>query len=149
MVAREKCHPFNWSDPFGLAVTVTLYSGAFVYGHVEMGVNSTQTTGFYPTRSASSWDVMTGQPVPGEMQPDNKERLQSINIPTPPAVDQAIQDFINQRTENPGVYDLNDRNCKTTVRDALAAGEINTPQTIYPRTFMQNLKQQFAGAGEP
>jgi RHS repeat-associated protein len=142
-------NPVNWSDPFGLDVTVTLYFGAFGYGHVGIGVNSTRTTGFYPTPGASEWDVITGKPVPGEMRPDNKERIQSITIPTLPEVDRAVQDFINNRTANPGRFDLNDRNCATTVRDALAAGGIPTPQTIYPRDLMQNLQQQFAGAGEP
>jgi hypothetical protein len=58
-----------------------------------------------------------------------------------PEQDPAIQGFINQRTQNPGNYNLNDRNCATTVHDVLGAGGVNTPQTILPLTLFENLKQ--------
>ncbi|MDC0948162.1 hypothetical protein OAS86_02300, partial [Gammaproteobacteria bacterium] len=67
-----------------------------------------------------------------------------ITIPTTPAQDRTIQYFINQRTQTPGSYDLNDRNCTTTVRDALGAGGVNAPDTILPRTLFSNLQRQFA-----
>lgn len=79
------------------------------------------------------------------MLPDTKTPTTTITIPTTPAQDKAIQDFINDRTRNPGNYDLNDRNCATTVRDALGSGGINTPSTIYPKDLMRDLQRQFGG----
>jgi RHS repeat-associated protein len=136
--------PVNFVDPTGLHATVSLYSGAGGFGHVGVGVNTTSTSGFYPAPGASTFDTATGQPVPGMMKPDTGSLIDSITIPTTPAQDQAIQDFINRRIQNPGDYDLNDRNCATTVHDALAAAGINTPDTIYPRTLFKNLNQQFS-----
>ncbi len=137
-------NPLRYIDPTGLDVTVSLYPGASGFGHVGIGVNTPNTTGFYPAPDASNFDVVRGQPVPGVMQPDTRTPTGTITIPTTPAQDQAIQDFINQRTQNPGSYDLNDRNCTTTVRDALGAGEVNTPHTILPRTLFDNLRQEFS-----
>ena len=141
-------NPINYVDPLGLDVTVTLYPGAGPYGHIGIGVNSPTTTGFYPAPGFSNLSIftgsfITGQGVPGVMLPDTREPLSSITIPTSPEQDRAIQNFINDRTRNPGNYDLNDRNCATTVRDALGAGGISTPSTIYPREIMQDLKGQF------
>lgn len=137
-------NPLKYIDPTGLDATISIYPGASGFGHVGIGVNTPNTTGFYPAPGASTFDVVTGQPVPGVMQPDTRTPTGTITIPTTPAQDQAIQDFINQRTQNPGNYDLNDRNCTTTVRDALGAGGVNTPETILPRTIFDNLQQQFA-----
>ena len=136
--------PVNFIDPIGLDATVSLYSGAGGFGHVGIGVNSPNTSGFYPAPGASTFDTVTGQPVPGVMQPDTGVSIDTITIPTLPVQDQAIQDFINRRKQNPGDYDLNDRNCATTVHDALGAGGINTPNTIFPYTLFDNLDQQFA-----
>lgn len=138
-------NPLSYVDPLGLDATVTLYPGAVRFGHVGIGVNSPNTTGFYPAPGSSSWSVITGQTVPGMMLPDTRTPTITITIPTTPGQDKAIQDFINARAHNPGNYDLNDRNCTTTVRDALGAGGINTPVTIYPRDLMQNLQRQFGG----
>lgn len=135
-------NPLRYIDPTGLDATVTLYPGAVRFGHVGIGVNSPNTTGFYPSPDASTWDVITGQPVPGVMQPDTRTPTQTITIP---AQDKAIQDYINSRIVNPGNYDLNDRNCTTTVRDALGAAGINTPATIYPKELMRDLQRQFGG----
>lgn len=136
--------PLRFIDPTGLDVTVSLYPGASGFGHVGIGINSPNTTGFYPVPGASALDVVTGQPVPGVMHPDTRTPIKTITIPTTPAQDRAIQSVINQRTQNPGNYDLNDRNCTTTVRDALSAGGVNTQETILPRTLFDNLQRQFA-----
>ncbi len=77
------------------------------------------------------------------MLPDTRIPIGTITIPTTPAQDKAIQDFMNDRTQNPGNYNLDQRNCTTTVRDALKAGGVNTPTTILPKILMRNLQQQF------
>jgi hypothetical protein len=38
-------NPVSDKDPFGLDVTVTQYSGAGGFGHLGIGVNSSQTQG--------------------------------------------------------------------------------------------------------
>ena len=142
-------NPINFIDPKGLDVTVSLYPGAGGFGHLGIGVNTQNTMGFYPGPDASLFLTAIGQPVPGEMRPDTRDPEGTIVIPTTSAQDQAVQDFIDQRTQNPGNYDLNDRNCATTVHDALNAGGINTPETILPEVLFNNLQQQFGGRGRP
>src|SRR5262249_39591786 len=137
-------NPVNFTDPQGLDVTVTLYPGALVFGHIGIGVNTPNTTGFYPSPSSSPFTVMTGQSVPGVMLPDTREPTSSITISTTPTQDRAIQQFISERTRTPGNYDLNGRNCATTVREALAEGGIDTSPTILPKSLMRELQQQFA-----
>ena len=138
-------NPLSYVDPLGLDATIALYPGASGFGHIGIGVNSANTTGFYPAPGSSTFDVITGQPVPGIEKADTRTPTATINIRTTPAQDNAIQDFINARKRNPGKYDLNDRNCATTVRDALGAGGVNTPATIYPRDLMRNLQKQYGG----
>ncbi len=136
-------NPISRIDPLGLDATVALYPGASGFGHIGIGINSPNTTGFYPAPGSSTFDVVTGQPVPGIEKADSRTPSATITIRTTPAQDEAIQDFINTRKRNPGKYDLNDRNCATTVRDALGSGGINTPATIYPRNLMRNLQNQY------
>lgn len=136
-------NPVNFTDPFGLYLTVSLYPGAGRFGHVGIGVNSPNTTGFYAAPGASTISIAAGQPVPGVMQPDTRVPITTVVIPTTPQQDQAVQNFINQRINNPGNYDVNDRNCATTVHDALGAGGVNTPETIFPKILINNLQQQF------
>jgi uncharacterized protein RhaS with RHS repeats len=133
-------NPVSFTDPSGLDVTVSRYPGAVGFGHVGAGVNSPNTTGFYPAPGSSNAAVATGQAVPGAMLPDTLQPVETIVIPTTPAQDQAVQQIINQRTANPGNYVVNQRNCTTTVIQALQAAGINCPQTIYPRTLMRNLR---------
>ncbi|WP_292917474.1 DUF4105 domain-containing protein [Nitrosomonas sp.] len=133
-------------DPLGLDVTIALYPGAFVFGHVGIGVNTLNTTGFYPVADASNSKILNGLSVSGVMQSDVQTPIKPITIPTTPEQDQAIQAAINRRVQYPGNYRLYDRNCTTTVRDALRAGGINTPQTILPGNLFYNLQQQYRSA---
>jgi len=135
-------NPLSFGDPSGLDVTVARYPGAGGFGHVGVGVNTASTTGFYPSPTASNWNVITGQPVPGVMLPDTRTPIETITIPTTPSQDRSIQEYITRRTANPGIYDLNDRNCTTTVREALRAGGVNTPDTIFPHVLLDHLKRQ-------
>lgn len=138
-----KNDPINHIDPMGLDAIITLYPGASGFGHIGIGVNSPNTTGFYPAPSSSTWKVVTGQPVPGAMLPDTRTPISTITIRTTPAQDKAIQNVIDNRKRNPGNYDLNNRNCSTTVRDALGAAGVTIPFTIYPRELMRYLQKHF------
>ena len=138
-------NPLSLIDPMGLDVTIARYPGAMGAGHVGIGVNSTNTMGFYPVPTASTWSVITGSTVQGVMQPDIRAVEQILTIRTTPAQDKAMQNAIDFLRSNPGMYDLNDRNCTTTVRNILRAGGINTPATIFPKILMNNLEQQLRG----
>jgi RHS repeat-associated protein len=130
----------NLSDPTGLDVTVTLYPGAFGFGHIGVGVNTSLTTGFYPADNASTLAIITGQMVPGQMQPDTRTPGKTIIIPTTPAEDQAMQERIDQITKTPGDYNLHNRNCVAIAREVLETGGIRCPQTKYPKILMDDLQ---------
>jgi RHS repeat-associated protein len=141
-------NPLSYIDPLGLDITVRLYQGAGGYGHVGIGVYPSNTVGFYPAPGASTAAVLAGQPVPGKMLPDNRREIATVRIPANSAQDQAVQECIDERTLNPGVYDLNGRNCTTIVRDALRRAGIDTTATVFPKELMHNLQRQF-GSGMP
>jgi hypothetical protein len=63
-------------------------------------------------------------------------------IPTTPAQDAAIQNYLNARKANPGLYNLFGRNCVSFVRDALKAGGIPENNTIFPGIFVPDLNQR-------
>jgi RHS repeat-associated protein len=133
-------NPVNFVDPEGLDITVNLYPGAGGFGHVGVGVNSNQTYGFYPSDNTSRAQTLIGNPVQGVMKPDTSIPKRTIKIPTTPEQDQAIQDFIDRRIQNPGSYDLYDRNCATIAIDALGSGGVYTPDAILPEALMNNLE---------
>ncbi len=114
--------PLNWIDPNGLNVTVSLYECCGPYNHVGIGVNTSRTVGFRPTRpNAFLW--------PGEVSDDatNSGRLlQTITIKTTPLQDVAIQRYIDERRARPGWYNvLSGRHCGGFVREALGKGGID------------------------
>jgi hypothetical protein len=134
-------------------VTVTLYHGADGFGHIGIGVNSQQTYGCRPVHAPYpnpigmppidsydfAWTV-----VPGEMTPDDpRETVDSVVIPTTPAQDQAVQNYINLTRADAGVYSLFGRNCATCVEDALDAAGIPTPLTIFPKVLFKYLKNPY------
>src|SRR3990172_9789847 len=134
-------NPVNFVDPLGLDVTVTLYPGAGGFGHVGVGVNTTNTRGFYPDPDSSPLRTTTGQDVNGTTLPDTRAPIDSITITTTSDQDSAIQKAIENRTQNPGTYNLFSRNCAGFVNDVLDAGGIHCPDTILPRELMDDLKK--------
>ncbi len=139
LYAYAENNPTNFSDPYGLDVTIRLYKGAVFFGHVGIGVNTKDTKGFYPASDSSRLLVRTAQPVSGEVRADTEDLRGTFTIQTTPEQDKKIQHYIDSRILNPGKYDLDERNCTTFVRAALSAGEINTPVALDPRTFYTNL----------
>ncbi len=53
-----------------------------------------------------------------------------------------IQNYINARKANPGLYNLFGRNCVHFVRDALRAGGIDESNTIFPGIFVPDLARR-------
>jgi RHS repeat-associated protein len=141
-------NPLSYSDPFGLDVTITAYPGANgnPFGHVGVSINGSPAVGFNP---APGWDPFSiFGPVPGAVLPVQPGRpvdpncangACQVTIHTTPAQDQAMLNYINNRTNNPGYYDLAGRNCGQFGRDVLNAGGVKTPWTPFPRELLNNL----------
>jgi hypothetical protein len=124
-----------------------LYPGAGGFGHVGIGVNSSQTSGLYPADDADPVATATGQDVPGVVHPDTRVPEANVTIPTTPEQDAAVQAAIDARTADPGNYNLLNNNCSDFVQDALGAGGIGTSGTTFPRALMNELQGAAGGAG--
>jgi hypothetical protein len=114
-------------------------------------VNTDQTVGFYPLHidipnNFFPIDSYYSAPIadPGAVLPDDQtQQITSITIQTTPTQDDAIQNFINRRQKNPGLYNLFGRNCASLVEGALKAGGVRVPNTMLPRKLMDYLQQQY------
>lgn len=111
--------PLRFVDPFGLDVRVTFYGGNL--GHMGIGIVTGEgeqgTVGFY-SAPGSSGNFFTG--VPGAVLPDDPARgNQTMVIKTTPQQDECVTRCINERTANPGTYQLTRRNCTDFVHDCL------------------------------
>ena len=94
-----KDSPTKFTDPFGWDVTITLWPGAGGNGHIGIGVNTTDTVGFYPARR--NLCLIVGCDVPGNVRDDELQHPGStpevIVIPTTPDQDAAMQRAIDDR----------------------------------------------------
>jgi RHS repeat-associated protein len=137
--------PLNWTDPTGLDVYIARYRCCLAANHIGIAVNSHDTVGLYST--IDNHRALTG--APAEVVPDWQYHAEGslhrelIRIPTTPQQDAAIQAFIDRARQNPGTYTLGGRNCGTFVRDALAAGNIPTRETIRPNILWADLLRRF------
>ena len=138
--AYVNARPMAFVDALGLDITVGQYTAANPWGHVGVAVNSTNTRGFYPADNASTINVMTGQAVPGVVKPDTNKIERSVVLPTLPSQDAAMHKFLRDRSNNPGLYDLNDRNCTIMVLDGLRAAGIVCPDRIKPRKVIDDIE---------
>lgn len=138
-------NPVVLTDPFGLDVTVTVWPGANGLGHVGVGINSTDTQGFYPTTHRVC--LLTGCDVPGDLLNDQTQHPgvtpEKIVIPTTPQQDRAMQQVIDQRKASHGNYNMYGRNCATFVEDVLRAGGQKPLDTKYPHDLADDLKRRF------
>ena len=133
-------NPVQFTDPFGLDLTVTLYQGRA--DHIGIGVNSSVTYGYYP--ASNGMVTPTGISVPGIEKPDAGEiPIDSITIHTDPQQDEAVRQFIQDRIKNPRRYNLYTNNCTTTVEGALSRAKISSPNDILPKSLFDWLKQQY------
>ena len=136
--------PVVQTDPFGEDAIVTLWpNGARGYGHVGIGVNSEQTSGYYPTERPTC--LLFGCNVPGQILNDALnnpgETPKIIRIQTSAEEDRAMQAAMAQRTNTPGEYNLGSRNCAHFVEDVLNAGGVRgIPDTKYPKDLFRVLE---------
>ena len=140
-------NPLSFTDPLGLDVTITLYPGAGGFGHIGVGVNTSNTLGLYPASAGDPVTAVVGL-VNGTVKPDTRQPSQTpLVIPRSPAQDKAMQAVINQALANPPAYNflsrLSGKNCATFVKDVLQAGGIQVPNTILPAVLFGVLQQQY------
>jgi hypothetical protein len=130
-------NPVNWSDPYGLDVTVSLYStNARVYDHIGLGIDAfpTQTQGFRPQYLSFT------QGFVGEISPDNPANfLESLTIATTPVQDAKIAAAFQQFQGTP--YALARFNCSYAVAQALRAGGVTFKYDLRPSYLFRNLKK--------
>jgi RHS repeat-associated protein len=140
--------PILFSDPLGTDLIVTSYKGGADFAHIGIGVNSSQTSGFYPLDLSIpigpgiSINTHYTAPVwaPGIVLPDNGTVLDSVRIPTTPQQDQAVRDFLKNSANDPGSYSgLFGRTCGTFVSDALHAAKVPIDPSRFPKAVMQQL----------
>jgi hypothetical protein len=128
--------PTYWIDPSGFNVTVKLFPGNQPAGHIGLGVNTNDTSGFYPNHNTGA--------SPGHVKRDNPniegDPEGCIILITTPDQDKAVQDYIDNRTKHPGWWKPG-RDCSNFVHDALAAGGIKVGDSMFPRNVFDNLKK--------
>jgi RHS repeat-associated protein len=134
-------NPISFTDPLGLDVTVTLYPGAAGFGHIGVGVNTSETVGHYPLEDSIA--VVMGEDVPGIVQRDRRQPIQSITIRTSPIQDEMMQRVISEALGQPRTYSLYSRNCSLFVEEVLRTGGLQVPNTIRPRELMRQLQQTY------
>jgi RHS repeat-associated protein len=137
-------NPILFVDPFGLDAIITYWpNDAYGRGHLGIGVNTDQTSGYYPTSHPVC--LIWGCDVAGHVLNDPAhhpgETPQTVTVHTTAEQDEAMQALIDQRTNNPGNYNLHGRNCAQFVEDVLTTvGVQNVPNTKYPADLFRALQ---------
>lgn len=110
----------------------------------EPGATDAATEGFYP-ESDSGASPLWGR-VPGEIRPDEKERVDLVCLATTAEQDAAIQKYLDAAKRQPGIYDLMTTNCVDHVREALKEGGIESSESMFPKGFMSDFRERYAPA---
>ena len=132
--------PLTFTDPLGLDVTITRWSCCYGADHTGIGINTTDTVGFYPVHPRRPFDNGTVSRDLRRNTPD--ESKGSCTIKTTLEQDAKIQAYIDERTQNPGRYNiLSGRHCGGFVQGALRAGGIDLFRDVaIPGSFFDALK---------
>ena len=113
-------------------------------GHVGVGLDSDETSGFYPINDAVC--LLSGCNMPGNVLWDQmKEGVAdaTTRIATTAGQNAMMQMAITQREQNGGMYNLFSRNCAEFVEGVLDYGGVPYgPYTEYPRTFFADIGGQ-------
>jgi hypothetical protein len=131
-------NPVRYIDPSGLTTWVCTYSGVTSgvnHGHVGLGVNTTDSVGYYPTGSPFG--------SPGTVLPDNPNAGKvCYPLDTTPAQEAKIANCLKNLGLKPGTFFLPLSNCATHAGDCLREGGVNAPATNSP-TDLGNWAKNF------
>jgi RHS repeat-associated protein len=138
----------KYVDPSGLDAIISIYPGfdigdGYTTGHIGININNANTLGFYPANN----DWVLPIEVPGAVYPDTQLPVDTIDIPTTPAQDQAMLNYIASVANDPGSYTVtgtDGTNCTGFVRGVLNAGGVgglpsDSLSNNAPTTFFNNL----------
>jgi len=137
-------NPVTRTDPRGLDWNVTEYQGGpgNPFGHVGMGGvipnMSTPTIGFYGSPSSSPIQLFEGSP--SVWMTDTGTPITTVTIQTSPWQDFLIENYLQNAISNPQEYS-HSNTCSSAVGNALNAGGVNAPSTIFPGLLIPGLRQ--------
>ncbi|QQR69653.1 MAG: RHS repeat-associated core domain-containing protein [Alphaproteobacteria bacterium] len=132
-------NPVGFVDVDGKNWVVVQYSpqsAANPFGHTGIGSatpsSSVKTMGFYPAYTASTWDKVTGAPVPGIMKwdTDERSRLAETELQTNSSQDALIEIYLQSIIDNKPKYETYNNNCAQVVGNALREGGVPVPNNI-------------------
>ena len=140
-------NPVSNVDPTGLDQFICNFPhAAGGAGHLGIGQNPSQTSGFYPRGAGLSQII-----GPGIIEKDS-DRVSDVTdkacmkVSTSPEQDAKINSFINNARANPGIYALVGNSCTNFVTAALKAGNVPIwTDSVSPNIQYWLIKQQLGG----
>lgn len=84
--------------------------------------------------------MLIGKDVPGVVQLDRRQEVQSILIRTSPAQDAAMQAIIALALGKARTHNLYSRNCTIFVEEVSRAGGLQVPNTFLPKALFYQLQ---------
>jgi RHS repeat-associated protein len=129
-------------QPKNHEVTVSYWpKPAMGFGHVGVGLDSDDTSGFYPIKKALC--LATGCSTPGNVFSDQMKEgvaYATTRIATTAGQNAMMKMTITQREQNAGMYNLFNRNCAEFVEDVLDYGGVPYgPYTERPTKLFTDL----------
>jgi hypothetical protein len=143
-------------DVKDVPVTVTQYQGmqGNPFGHAGISVGGRPPVGYTDRSESYNRRAAMLLPVPGAVKPIGTPQLnhplsRATMAVTPEQAD-AIQQYINLRTNNPGEYQLLSNNCTEFACSALQAGGVPANIGLLPNDLVLELLEiQAYGVPEP
>jgi RHS repeat-associated protein len=132
-------NPVTRADPVGLDWVIVHYEShgaSNPFGHSGIGAavpySSVPTIGFYPTDTASGWDKLMGNPVPGieRWDRDYSTRSSEITLQTNYWQDLLIANYLQSVINQAPDYQTYGNNCAQANANALRSAGFPVPQNV-------------------
>jgi RHS repeat-associated protein len=146
--------PTGFSDPLGTDLFIALYRAVGGANHIGIGINTTDTVGFY---SNPSPPLPSSMPflVPGQVVLDRiyhpEGPIAVIRITTDADQDKAALDSIIRAIQNPGNYNLGGRNCSEFVSGVMTAARVPSGSQLpwIPNELFDSLSKRYPSVAGP